>query len=64
MKVCEKCFEEISTKDGDNRCPACDGIAPKPKTKRKRRTRKEMDDLMASVGMTRVRGSMGGTWYE
>lgn len=64
MKFCEKCFEEIATKDGDNRCPQCDGLAPKPKTKRKRRTRKEMQELAESLGMTMVRGAMGGVYME
>lgn len=62
MKVCESCNAEIFTKDGENKCPNCDA-GKKPK-KKVRRSRKEMDAIMASCGMVRVRGAMGGTYYE
>ena len=62
MKVCPTCNNEIDTTDKDNKRAACDSGKRPPK--KKRRTRKQMDDLMASLGMTRVRGAMGGTYYE
>lgn len=63
MKVCEICMTELfNVRDGNNRCETC---KRKPGTKKKAKDRrKEMDDLMASCGMTRVRGAMGGVFYE
>ena len=62
MKVCEVCFEELfDVRDGNNRCQKCKKAASKKKTAERR---KEMDDLMASCGMSRVRGALGGTYYE
>jgi hypothetical protein len=60
MKVCECCATEISTKDGDNRCVGCED-KPKPKA---RKQRAKTDDLMASLGLTKVRGALGGVYYE
>lgn len=65
MKVCEKCHTEIDTKEGENACPQCDGQERRVSKPRKKRTsRKDMDSLMASLGMKRVRGALGGTYYE
>lgn len=63
MKVCETCMNELfDVRDGNNRCESC---KKKPAAKKKVKNRRsEMDDLMASCGMTRVRGAMGGTYYE
>ncbi len=62
MKVCEKCGVEIGTKDGDNLCQDCDeGRRP---TKRAKRQRSERDEIMRSLGMVKVRGALGGTYYE
>ena len=63
MKVCEKCGEPIEgQKDGDNICPDCD----KKKVKRDKANakRRAMNAAMKSIGMTKVRGSMGGTYWE
>lgn len=62
MKFCELCMKEIDTRDGENRCPKCE---EKPiAKKRSRLKRSEMDDIMGSLGMKRVRGALGGTYYE
>ncbi len=62
MKVCERCGDEIATKDGDNKCRVCDETPhKKPKAKRRRSVR---DEVMASLGLVKVRGAMGGTYYE
>lgn len=66
MKVCEKCGDEIDTRDGDNRCQACDGnpaMAPKARAERKR-NRKVMDDALSSLGLVKVKGALGGTYLE
>ncbi len=62
MKVCEKCGEEIYTADGDNRCAKCD--AKKIKAKNAARPRKERDDAMRSLGLTKVKGALGGIYWE
>lgn len=59
MKVCESCGTEISTRDGDNRCAKCD--QPKKKARKQRTSR---DSVMESLGLTKVRGAMGGTYWE
>lgn len=60
MKTCEKCGEEIATKDGDNRCTRCEnGRRPKAKANRKAR-----EDALRSLGLTKVRGALGGTYWE
>ena len=62
MKICERCGTEISTKDGENLCTECDG-----KTKRSARAnrlRRERAQVMRDLGLVRVRGSLGGTYWE
>ena len=70
MKSCERCGDEISTKDGENLCTACeeaDELSGKARRRRNamaRARRKERDDVLASLGLKKVRGSMGGTYWE
>lgn len=59
MKVCEVCGNEIFTKDGDNSCLKCDN---KPKKKKARRN--PNDEIMKSLGLTKVKGAMGGVYWE
>jgi uncharacterized membrane protein YvbJ len=62
MKVCEKCGEENSGRDGENLCLAC----RRGKTKRvdAARKRRERDAVMRSLGLVKVRGALGGTYWE
>jgi uncharacterized Zn finger protein (UPF0148 family) len=62
MKVCEKCGEEIFGKDGENLCANCDGKKKKAKRNAARKSRR--DEIMRSLGMTKVRGALGGTYWE
>lgn len=75
MKVCELCGEEIATRDGENRCPTCGDnpsmqgrgdTAATAKAKRARRNanRRARDEVMRSLGLTKVRGAMGGVYWE
>jgi uncharacterized Zn finger protein (UPF0148 family) len=66
MKTCQHCGIEISTKDGENLCQSCeDRVADgKRPTKGARRQRREIDSVMESLGLVKVRGAMGGTYYE
>lgn len=61
MKVCEKCGEEIGTRDGDNMCRACeDGI----KRANRGLKRRQRESIMRSLGLVKVRGALGGTYWE
>ena len=62
MKACEKCGTEIFTKDGENLCDDCDKKGKRNKKARERR--RAMDAAMGSLNMKRVKGAMGGTYYE
>lgn len=66
MKVCELCGDEIFTRDGENRCKTCEvHDSPKPpEKKRRRRNRSAMDEVMRDLGLVKVRGAMGGIFYE
>ena len=71
MKVCEKCGDEINTRDGDNRCSSCDrdcfGDRDGKRTQRLRRAkanRKDRASVMQDLGLVKVRGALGGTYWE
>ena len=65
-KVCEICGDEIATRDGENRCSTCDesGVASKAKRAAARAQRKAREDAMRSCGLVKVRGAMGGVYWE
>ena len=66
MKVCEHCGTEIDTTDGDNLCSDCDNrvaMGKRPSRKAKAR-RREIDSIMRDLGLVKVRGALGGTYYE
>lgn len=62
MKVCSVCEEEIFGGDGENICPACE--KSRARRKRQREAAKAKRELMKSLGLTRVRGALGGIYYE
>ena len=64
MKVCELCGEEIATPDGENRCRACDENESKAKRAAANRRRRELDQVMRDLGLVKVRGALGGTYWE
>lgn len=64
MKVCEVCGKEIDGKDGDNFCVACDWAEDSKKRIRRMALRRERDLVMRSLGMVKVRGALGGTYWE
>ena len=70
MKVCEKCGDEIGTKDGDNECVPCmvraDLLIGEKARKRTARNaqRRAREDALRSVGLVKVRGALGGTYWE
>jgi uncharacterized Zn finger protein (UPF0148 family) len=60
MKVCEKCGEEIFTKDGENRCQKCEENRKKKSSLSKR----EREKVLRDCGLVKVRGALGGTYWE
>ncbi len=62
MKVCENCGDEIATRDGDNLCRTCEDSAAKKK--KRAAARKAKDDAMRSCGLVKVRGALGGVYWE
>ena len=67
MKVCNKCGIEIDGLDGDNSCPDCENSdVPSPPQKKKTKTlsRKAREEVMRDLGMVKVRGKLGGTYWE
>lgn len=71
MKVCRKCGEEIATKDGENFCNKCkipggvSGYEPKEVTDaRARKNRRAREDALRSLGLKKVNGALGGTYWE
>ena len=64
MKVCERCGKEIDTKDGDNLCQACDMAEASGKRLRRNALRRERDQVMRDCGLVKVRGALGGTYWE
>lgn len=65
MKICKNCGIEISTKDGDNYCQDCDSASPKKlAANRRKNSRKERESIMRDLGLTKVRGVLGGTYWE
>ena len=66
MKVCENCGIEIDGRDGDNFCRACDAAENKKTLTRQRakNRRRERDAVMRSCGLVKVRGALGGTYWE
>ena len=65
MKACELCGEEYNGKDGENRCADCRWRPLTAKAKKDRASGKRMrESILTSLGLVKVRGSMGGTYWE
>lgn len=65
MKVCGICGDEISTPDGENICVQC-AETERQWVKRQQRAnqRKDREDALRSLGLKKVRGVLGGTYWE
>lgn len=67
MKLCENCSAEIGTRDGDNLCSVCDSAEGDKKilaNKRRKINRKARESALRSCGLVKVRGALGGTYWE
>jgi len=62
MKVCEICGEEVGTKDGDNVCSSCESKQLQKASRR--RQRREREEVLRDIGLVKVRGALGGTYWE
>lgn len=62
MKVCENCGAEITTKDGNNLCQYCGSGEIRRKAASARR--REREAVMQSLGLVKVKGALGGTYWE
>jgi len=65
MKVCENCGIEIGTSDGDNLCRACELLDDKRDgkslaRKRSRERKRQVEAMLRSFGMTKVKGARNG----
>jgi hypothetical protein len=67
MKVCEVCGNEFGGLDGDNTCRACEDLADSGHKKalaKRRAARRANDAALRSCGLVKVRGALGGTYWE
>ena len=65
MKFCESCMAEIATRDGDNLCEKCDKAAADGKRRKRAAVmRRERSAMLESFGVIKVRGALGGTYWE
>lgn len=65
MKVCESCGTEISTKDGENLCTKCEELSDTSTKKiSRKRIKHERESVYALLGLVKVKGSLGGTYWE
>ena len=67
MKICKNCGNEINTRDGENLCRPCEDCeGDKAELKRRRANahRRANDQAMRDCGLVKVRGELGGTYWE
>jgi DNA-directed RNA polymerase subunit RPC12/RpoP len=63
MKVCGICGEEFDGKDGENVCLPCEAKSLY-KRQQARKARRQREAVLRSCGLTKVRGALGGTYWE
>jgi hypothetical protein len=67
MKVCENCSNEIDSRDGDNLCESCERAEGDKKllaNQKRRINRRARESALRSCGLVKVRGALGGTYWE
>ena len=65
MKVSETCGDLIGTRDGDNQCRKCEEAAEdKAKLAKRRAQRRARDQALRDLGLVKVRGALGGVYWE
>ena len=64
MKFCEICGDEIDTRDGHNQCASCEETEKKHVRGKRRALKKAREQAMRDMGLVKVRGAMGGIYWE
>jgi hypothetical protein len=73
MKVCETCGNDIDgARDGENTCRDCDefatigvvGALQAAKRRKRNASRRARENALRSCGLVKVRGALGGTYWE
>jgi len=64
VKFCERCGIEIATKDGDNLCTDCGEAKANGKRLNRRKQRQEREATLRDLGLVKVHGALGGTYWE
>jgi len=65
MKVCSNCGSEDVGRDGEDLCRVCDGAEKKTlANQRRRENAKERNQVLRDLGLVRVRGALGGVYWE
>ena len=67
MKVCENCGSENVGQDGENlckKCDACNGDRKQLANRRQSTKRRKRDQVLRDCGLVRVRGALGGVYWE
>jgi len=64
MKVCGRCGTEIDTRDGDNLCEGCRRAEGLREGRKVRAVRLQREKVLHDLGLVKVRGALGGTYWE
>lgn len=64
MKTCARCGDEIFTKDGENTCPGGCKRRKDGKYRKSKLSRKVRESILSDLGLVKVRGALGGTYWE
>ena len=65
MKVCNVCGNEFYGVDGENTCATCEREARnKARRARANSNRKARESVLRDMGLVKVRGALGGTYWE
>jgi hypothetical protein len=62
MKVCKNCLMEFDGRDGENTCRDCEQRRKRNGKAKSRRA--AMREVYESLGLTKVRGALGGVYFE
>lgn len=64
MKFCEICGDEIYTKDGENQCTDYEEKERTHVKGKRRKLKSAREQMMSDMGLVKVKGAMGGTYWE
>lgn len=64
MKFCSKCGELYDGLDGDNVCISCKRIRTREQRNRATANRRARESVLRDLGLVKVRGALGGVYYE